>query len=142
MHVVVGVDDCAGHGGPKLSFVAHEPCGQIAWALDARARQLRANPLVAESLINLIEANRRSTSQQDQILSLRCALHAKHSHVWKDLMKSRQDRSQTLGRELINLQPLHEHPVICQALAAQRKKFAREQIRDARHPGMARLADD
>src|SRR5712691_12330006 len=116
MHVVVRVDDYASDCRAQPSFVANEPCAQIVWAFDARARQLRANPLVAESLINLIEANRRSTSQQDQILSLRCALHAKHSHVWKDLMKSRQNRSQTLGRELINLQPLHEHPVICQAL--------------------------
>jgi predicted amidohydrolase YtcJ len=142
VHVVVTVDDCAGNGWAQLSFVAHEPCAQFVRVLDSRARQLSANSLVAESRINLIEGDRRPASQQNQILAFRHALHAKHCHVWEDLMKSRQNRSQTLRRKLIDLQPLHEHTVIFQTFAPERKEFSCEKIRDAGHPGMTGLADD
>src|SRR5439155_3728729 len=89
MHVVVSVDGGSGHRGTQSQLVAHEPRAQFVWAFDSRARQLRADSLVAESLTNLIEADWRPTSQQNQILPFRRALHAKHGHVRKDLMKSR-----------------------------------------------------
>src|SRR6266404_5402884 len=60
----------------------------------------------------------------------------------KHLAEGRQDRLQALIRQLIDLQPLHENSVAAQTVATQGEKFAREKVRNARHPRMTGLACD
>jgi hypothetical protein len=142
VHVIVSVDNSSGNCRRQLRLVRDIPSLHVGFAFDIDSSKLGRNSRVSHPLFQKIQCQRCLASNQYQVLAIGRAFHSKNLNVGKHVLKRSQNGTQTVGRQLINLDPLHKHAILAKAFPAQREKFFCKQICDSRHPGMARLADD
>src|SRR5581483_9973736 len=140
-HVVVGVErDVAREVAERLR-TERDAGEQELRPLHADALELRRERRVAPDAVELVdvELERLPRADQDRVVAVD---DVQHGGLGEDRPEAREDGAVDVEIDLVGLDPLREDAVRAEAPGGQLVEVAREEVRDAGHPGVRRLGDD